>query len=124
MDVIVKLLGGYNSWQYTTVAIGLVLAGGGLTAWKAYFLPLPIIGEMLLFLMLNNAVKVANISGAAGGMAGTLPIIYIAGCIIGNFKMMENSFPKSKDKGGEKPQEEKPAEKSDAFDTEQFKRKS
>ena len=122
MDVIVKLLGGYNSWQYTTVAIGLVLAGGGLTAWKAYFLPLPIIGEMLLFLMLNNAAKVANLSGMAGGMAGTMPILYVAGCIIGNFKMMENSFPRSKDK--EKPQEEKPAKKSDAFDTEQFKRKS
>ena len=124
MDVIVKLLGGYNSWQYTTVAIGLVLAGGGLTAWKAYFLPLPIIGEMLLFLMLNNAVKVANLSGMAGGMAGTMPIPYVAGCIIGNFKMMENSFPRSKDK--EKPQEEKPAEKDgthDTFDNGQVKTK-
>jgi hypothetical protein len=123
MDII-KMLGGYDSWQYITVALGFLFIGGGLTAWKAYFLPLPIIGQILLFLLLNNVAKVANISGAAGGIAGILPIIYIACCIIGNFKIMENSFPRSKDK--EKPQEEKPTEKTEtsAFDPEQFKRKS
>ena len=128
MDI-VKMLGGYDSWQFTTVALGLVIIGGGLTAWKTYFLPLLLTGEIMLYLLLNNQVQVDNLKGAAGGMAGTLPIIYIAGCIIGNFKMMENSFSRSKDKEDdkEKSQEEKPAEKTEtpsAFDAEQFKRKS
>ena len=124
MDVIVKLLGGYDSWQYVTVAFGLVIIGGGLTAWKLYFMPLFVTGQFMLMTLINNQVSTDKFSGAVGGLASTIPIIFTVFCILVDFTMIERqTFGKNKDEKDAKPQE-KPTEKSDAFDTEQFKRKS
>ena len=142
MDVIVKLLGGYNSWQYTTVAIGLVLAGGGLTVWKAYFMPISVMGQVMLIALINNQVSVDNIQGAAGGMTSTIPIVFAVVCVLSDFKMLERYFPAKekeetdKEKSDDKPTEileapeEKPAENpqkppeiTGAFDKFQFNKK-
>jgi hypothetical protein len=118
----------YNSWQYVVVALGLTAIGGGLTAWKAYFLPFLVLGEFMLFAMLNNQVTVDNLQGVVGGMAGVMPIFFIAGCIIGNFNILANSasFNKRKNKtDGEKPTEN-PQESpkiADAFDKSQFNKR-
>ena len=61
----------YNSWQYVLTAILLVLIGGGLTAWKSYFFPLVIMGEVMLITLLNNEVSTTNTQGAVGVMGGT-----------------------------------------------------
>ena len=122
-----KFLTDYQSWQYVVTALGLVIIGGGLTAWKAYFLPLLLMGEIMLFALLNNQVTVDNLQGIAGGMASTMPIIFAAGSLIGNFRILENAtgFSKRKDK----PDEEKPAdivkppEITNAFDKEQFNKR-
>ena len=81
----------YDSWQYTVTALGLVIVGGGLTAWKVYFLPLLVTGEIMLLALLNNQVSVANLKGAVGGIASDYPIIYVAFCMITdlNFKRIK-----------------------------------
>ena len=86
-----KFLTDYQSWQYVVTALGLVIIGGGLTAWKAYFLPLLLMGELMLFALLNNQVTVDNLQGIAGGMASTMPIIFVAGSLMGNFRILENA---------------------------------
>jgi len=117
----------YDSWQYTVTALGLVFVGGGLTAWKVYFLPLLVTGEIMLLALLNNQVSAANLKGVVGGIASVYPIIYVAFCMITDFGIIERSASKSKTK--DKPDEEKPAdivkppEITNAFDKEQFNKR-
>lgn len=88
MDI-VKILGGYDSWQFTVVALGLIIIGGGLTVlWKLYLLPLLISGEFLLFLYMNNLIRIDNVSGYMGGEVGIMPIIYVIICVMTNFIML------------------------------------
>ena len=115
----------YNSWQYVLTAFGLVFVGGVLTSWKVYFLPLLVLGELMLIALINNQVSVDNLQGAAGGMASVYPIIFAAICMIIDFRILEKHLPKGKEKTEEKPAEtpQKPQEIMDTFDKSQFKKR-
>ena len=86
---IIQMLGGYGSGQFALVALSLTIIGGGLTVlWKLYFLPLLLIGEFLLYLYLNNFIRINNVSGSIGGEVGIMPIIYVIICAMTNVVML------------------------------------
>ena len=120
----------YDSWQYTVTALGLVIVGGGLTAWKSYFFLFVFMGEVMLITLLNNQVSTTNYqNNATNGMAGTLPIIFAVICIVTDFQIMACLLSKSKNNDDEISDEEKPAdivkppEITNAFDKEQFNKR-
>ena len=118
----------YDSWQYTVTALGLVIVGGGLTAWKSYFFPFVIMGEVMLITLLNNQVS-TYLNNATKGMAGTLPIILAVIFIVTDFLIMACLLSKSKNNDDVISDEEKPAdivkppEITNAFDKEQFNKR-
>ena len=125
-----KFLTDYQSWQYVVTALGLVIIGGGLTAWKSYFFPFVIMGEVMLIALLNNQVSTTNYQdNATKGMAGTLPIIFAVALIVIDFQIMAYLLSKSKNNDDEISDEEKPAdivkppEITNAFDKEQFNKR-
>jgi len=95
-----KFFTNYDSWQYLTVALSLTVGGGILAAWKKPFMLLSVMGQVMLVTLLNNQVSVDNLKGVTG-MASTLPIIFIAFCMITDFKVL-TEFGSADKKDGEK----------------------
>ena len=125
-----KFLTDYNSWQYIVTALGLVIVGGGLTEWKAYFLPLLLMGEIMLLALLNNQVSITNYqNNATNGIAGTLPILFVVFCIFADFNIMGYLSSKSKNNDDDISDEDKPADIvktpkiTNASDKEQFNKR-
>ena len=78
MDNLVAFFGGYDTWQFAVVSLGSAIIGLGLMIWKAYLIPIPAFGMLLLYLWVDNTVSLASatLNDFSTGFVSTIPVIF------------------------------------------------
>ncbi len=111
MENLINNIGGYDSWQFTVLAFGLLAIGLALRIKWIFTIPIPFAGLILLYFYIGHTYQAqrSSISDPITlGIASTLPILFLA---IGSLTIVDPSsvgriFGLSKPKTG-KPNETK-----------------
>jgi len=84
MENLINSIGGYESWQFSALAFGLLSVGMVLRIKWVFMIPIPFFGLFLFFMHLNHETETAmlNISDPMiGGFASVMPLLFLVICI-------------------------------------------